>query len=429
MAMKKPSRKARARPDPTRKVAAPRKAAVAKVEPYTAVLRRMAHLIEGARHASARAVNVLMTATYWEIGRRIVEHEQGGSRRAGYGDELIERLSTDLGERFGRGFSQRNLEQMRAFYLRWPIPQTLSAELRAGHQAYPSEGGRTRKAQTPSAELKAARSRSKVQTVSAISSGKEQKRAGTANDIAALHVLSERFPLPWSHYVRLLTVENEKARAFYEAEALRNGWSVRQLDRQVSTRFYERVGASRNKEHMLLSGATKERGDAQDMIREPFLLEFLGLKDEYSESDLEEALITHLEHFLLELGSDFAFVGRQRRLRVGRRWYRIDLLFFHRRLRCLVVIDLKVGGFTHADAGQMNLYLNYAHEHWTQEGENPPVGLILCTEHDDAVAHYTLNNIGNNMMAREYRLALPKEKKLEEAIEKARKRIERLSRS
>ncbi len=427
--MKKPSRKTRTRSIPTRKVAVPRKAAVPKTEPYNAVLHRMAHLIEGARHASARAVNVLMTATYWEIGRRIVEHEQDGKRRAGYGEELIERLSTDLGERFGRGFSQRNLEQMRAFYLRWPIPQTLSAELDAGRLADPPKEGRPRKAQTPSAELKAGRSRKKLQTLSALSSGKAQERAGIANDIATLHVLSERFPLPWSHYVRLLTVEDAKARTFYETEALRNGWSVRQLDRQVSTRFYERVGASRNKERMLLTSASKERTDAQDMIREPFLLEFLDLKDESSENDLEEALITHLEHFLLELGSDFAFIGRQRRLRVGRRWYRIDLLFFHRRLRCLVVIDLKVGGFTHEDAGQMNLYLNYAHEHWTQADENPPVGLILCTEHDDAVAHFTLNNIGNNMMAREYKLALPKEKKLEEAIEKARKRIERLSRS
>ncbi len=239
-----------------------------------------------------------------------------------------------------------------------------------------------------------------------------------------LEQVAEVFPLPWSHYVRLLTVEDDAARRFYEAEALRNGWSVRQLDRQVATRFYERTGASRNKKRMLAKDAGPKEPDTEQELRDPLILEFLGLKDEYSESELEEALVQHLEHFLLELGSEFAFVGRQRRLRIGKEWYRIDLLFFHRRLRCLVVIDLKVGRFTHADAGQMNLYLNYAREHWMHAEENPPVGLILCTEHDDAVARYALNGIGNNVMAREYRLALPKEKKLEEALEKARRMVE-----
>lgn len=239
-----------------------------------------------------------------------------------------------------------------------------------------------------------------------------------------LHTLSEAFPLPWSHYVRMLTVEEADARAFYEQEALRNGWSVRQLDRQIATRFYERAGLSRNKMGMLAKGGKAEEIDVETVIRDPYVLEFLDLKDEYSESDLEEALIERLEHFLLELGGEFTFVGRQRRLRVGKEWYRIDLLFFHRRLRCLVVIDLKVGRFTHEDAGQMNLYLNYVRDHWMNEGENPPVGLILCTEHDDAVARYALNGIGNNVMAREYRIALPKEKKLEQALAKARKAIE-----
>jgi predicted nuclease of restriction endonuclease-like (RecB) superfamily len=219
-------------------------------------------------------------------------------------------------------------------------------------------------------------------------------------------------------------VEDDKARTFYEKQALRNGWSVRQLDRQVATRFYERTGLSRNKARMLTKGVKAEVVDADSVIRDPFMLEFLGLKDEYSESELEEALIQHLEHFLLELGGEFAFVARQRNVRIGKQWYRVDLLFFHRRLRCLVVIDLKVGRYTHEDAGQMNLYLNYAQEHWMQEEENPPVGLVLCTERDDAVAHYSLKGLTNRVMAREYRIALPKEKKLEQAIEKARKAIE-----
>jgi predicted nuclease of restriction endonuclease-like (RecB) superfamily len=381
---------------------------VQKAPPYGSVLRELAGLVDEARHASARAVNALMTATYWEIGRRIVEHEQRGRQRAGYGEELIERLSVDLSERFGRGFGRRNLFLMRGFYLSYPdIVQTVSAQfMDAAHRT-----------DLPKAK------RGKLQTVSA-QLVKPTRHAVIAQQVAMLHTLSEAFPLPWSHYVRLLTVEDEDARAFYEREALRNGWSVRQLDRQIATRFYERTGLSRNKAGMLTKGGKAEVLDTDTVIRDPYVLEFLDLKDEYSESDLEKALIERLEHFLLELGGEFAFVGRQRRLRVGKEWYRIDLLFFHRRLRCLVVIDLKVGRFTHADAGQMNLYLNYVRDHWMNEGENPPVGLILCTEHDDAVARYALNGIGNHVMAREYRIALPKEKKLEQALAKARKAIE-----
>jgi hypothetical protein len=152
--------------------------------------------------------------------------------------------------------------------------------------------------------------------------------------------------------------------------------------------------------------------DPAEEIKDPFVLEFLGLKDEYSESDLEEALIRHLEGFVLELGSDFCFIGRQKRLRIGDEWYRVDLLFFHRRLRCLVIIDLKIGRFTHADAGQMHLYLNYAQEHWVHKDENPPVGLILCAQKDEAVARYALEGLPNKVMASEYRTALPGEKEL-----------------
>lgn len=178
---------------------------------------------------------------------------------------------------------------------------------------------------------------------------------------------------------------------------------------------------------MLKKGATSKAGEqlspAEEM-KDPFILEFLGLKDEYSESDLEEALIRELETFLLELGGDFTFVGRQKRLRVGDEWYRIDLLFFHRKLRCLVVIDLKLGKFTHADAGQMHLYLNYAREHWTNEGENPPVGVILCTQKDMAIVHYTLENLPNKVLAAEYRTTLPAEKTLVAELETKRRLLE-----
>lgn len=362
---------------------------------YDSVLADMVGLLESARLASARTVNAIMTATYWEIGRRIVECEQGGKGRAAYGEELLKRLSADLTRRFGRGFSRQNLQQMRQFYLTYPpdrICQTVSGESAI------------------------------CQTASGVSvDGPEPSAKSGLRRIAAC------FPLPWSHYVRLLSVEKPEAREFYEAEALRCGWSVRQLDRQISTLFYERTLLSKNKAAMLRKGERPVPEDAvtpEDEIKDPVVLEFLGLKDEYSETDLEEALIRHLEGFLLELGGDFTFVARQRRLRVGDAWYRVDLLFFHRRLRCLVVIDLKVGPFTHADAGQMHLYLNYARRHWTHPDENPPVGLILCAERDDAVARYALEGLPNKVLAAEYRTALPDEKSLAAEVARTRRLLE-----
>ena len=365
---------------------------------YAGLVTGIAELLDSARHISARAVNAVMTATYWEIGRRIVEFEQGGKSRAEYGEELLNRLSTDLTARFGRGFSRFNLGRFRAFYLAIPTGQiraTLSLK-----------SGESSKRATPSLE-----------------SGQPQiSHTLSANsDVAAL---TARFPLPWSHYVRLLSVDNPQARSFYETEALRGGWSVRQLDRQISTLFYERTALSRDKAAMLKKGGRAKPEDCvtpEEEIKDPLILEFLGLKDEYSESQLEEALIQHLETFLLELGGDFAFVGRQRRLRIGDEWYRVDLLFFHRRLRCLVIIDLKLGKFTHADAGQMHLYLNYAREHWTQPGENPPVGLILCAQKDSSLAHYALENLPNKVLATEYKVALPAEKMLAAEIDRTRK--------
>jgi predicted nuclease of restriction endonuclease-like (RecB) superfamily len=348
-----------------------------------------------------------MTATYWEIGPRVVEFEQGGQDRSQYGSKLLERLSADLTSRFGRGFSVINLRQMRRFYLLWPtgqIRQTLSVEFAESQPRPPDD----RKGQTAS-------------VVSPILQTASEESGISLADLA------RRFSLPWSHYVLLLKVEKPEARAFYEFEARRNGWSVRQLERQITTLFYERTLASRNKGAMLKKGALPKAGEAmspEEEIKDPFVLEFLGLKDEYSESDLEEALIRELETFLLELGGDFAFVGRQKRLRIGAEWYRLDLLFFHRKLRCLIVIDLKLGKFTHADAGQMHLYLNYAQEHWTNAGENPPVGLILCTQKDMAVVHYALENLPNKVLAAEYRTTLPDEKMLAAELEAKRRLLE-----
>jgi len=225
----------------------------------------------------------------------------------------------------------------------------------------------------------------------------------------------------------LLSVKNDNARRFYEAEALRGGWSVRQLDGQINSQFYERTALSRNKATMLSKGEkamAEDRVLPEEEIRDPYVLEFLGLKNEYSETELEEARIRHLETFLLELGSDFCFVGRQNRLRIGDEWYRMDLLFFHHRLRCLVIIDLKIGQFTRADAGQMHLYLTYARERWVHEGENPPDGLILCARKDEAVGRYALEGLPNKVPASEYRTVLPDEKELAAEIERTQALLE-----
>lgn len=339
---------------------------------YSAVHSEIVLLLDVARNAAARTVNALMTATYWEIGRRIVEFEQGGSDRAGYGEALIARLSEDLTVKFGRGFSRQNLQQMRSFYLTWSTKAIC---------------------QTPSGES------------------------------LDLTDLASTFPLPWSAYVRLLSVKNESARSFYEAETLRCGWSVRQLDRQVNSQFYERTLLSENKAAMLQQAELPVLSDSvtpEQALKDPFVLEFLNLKDEYSESELEDALIQHLADFLMELGDDFAFVGRQRRLRLDDSWFRVDLLFFHRRLKCLIVIDLKVGKFSYADAGQMHMYVNYAKEHWMKSGENPPIGLILRADKGAAEAHYALDGLPNKVLAAEYQMVLPNEQLLVNEIEKTR---------
>lgn len=359
---------------------------------YVAVHTDIIALLESARRAAARSVNALMTASYWEIGRRIVEFEQDGQERAARGQQLLLRLSKDLGQRFGRGFSVDNLEQMRLFYQAYP-PQRISETLSRNNP----QGLATSQSETPSRNIT-----------------REQ--------------LAQAMPLSWSHYVRLVRgTRSVEEREFYEAEAMRGGWSVRQLDRQIGSQFYTRALLSKNKRAMLEKGSQAQPGDAlapDEAVKDPYVLEFLNLKDEYSESDLEDALIHRLEDFLLELGSDFTFVGRQRRLRIDESWFRVDLLFFHRRLRCLVIIDLKLGELSHADVGQMHMYCNYAREHWTLPDENPPVGLILCARAKSALARYALDGLPNKVMAAEYQTVLPDVKLLEAELDKTRRELE-----
>ena len=339
---------------------------------YEQLLSNISELVDTARTHTVRSVNAIMTATYWSIGQHIVEFEQKGQERADYGEAVLEQLASDLSRHYERGFSVRNLHNMRLFYLTYKnISQTLSAKSQLA-------------------------------------------------DIAG------HFRLPWSSYVRLISIEDDNARTFYEQEALRNGWSKRQLDRQISSQFYTRTLLSKNKADMLEKGTVPDKDDQmtpEQEIKDPFVLEFLDLKDEYSESDLEQALIERLEEFLMELGGDFTFVGRQRRLRIDDEWFRVDLVFYHRRLRCLVLIDLKIGKFSHADAGQMHMYLNYARDHWTHSDENPPVGLILCAEKGDAIVKYALEGLPNTVLAAQYKTQLPDEQILIEELRRQQQRI------
>ena len=364
---------------------------------YTGFLSGVLGLFDAGRRTAARAVNAVLTATYWEVGRRIVEFEQGGKGRAGYGEALLTRLAGDLTARHGRGFSRQNLQQMRGFYLGWEICQTPSGifaarvKLPAGPDAPTLLSSAIPVPTDPAAALPAA------------------------------------FPLPWSHYVRLLSLDDPQARHFYEQEAVRGGWSVRQLARQVNAQFYERTLLSKNKAAMLTKGQVRTAADAvtvDEQIRDPFVLEFLNLRDEYAESDLEDALVRHLEAFLLELGGDFTFVGRQKRLRLDDKWFKVDLVFFHRALRCLLLLDLKIGEFDHADAGQMNMYLNYAKEHWVRAGENPPVGLILCAKKGHDEARYALGGLDNKVLTATYRTTLPDAAVLVAEVERTRRMLE-----
>jgi len=331
-----------------------------QIDGYEAVLNEIAAELDNVRRQVARAVNSAMTSTYWEIGRRIVELEQRGQTRSElYGRQILDRLSADLSKRFGRGFSRPSLYRFRAFYLMKDIVST---------------------------------------------------------------PLRQSFPLSWSHYLLLMAVHDPSARAFYEDATIRHSWSRKKLDRQISTNSYERMQLSKNKAAYLKKIGTTMPDDAvsaEAEIKDHFVTEFLDLKDDYSESDLEQALINDLENFLLELGNDFTFWARQKPCRIGDDLFRVDLVFYHRRLRCLVLIDLKIDKLSHADVGQMNLYVNYAKEHWTNPDENHPVGLILCAAKSEAVAKYALANLPH-IKAREYQHTLPDPQLLEDRLRHSR---------
>jgi len=326
----------------------------------------IAELLRSARQEVIRTVNRTMVLTYFEIGRRIVEEEQEGKERAAYGKGLIVNLSEMLTTEFGKGFSSTNLKQMKSFYLAYQKGQTVSDESTKGQTA------------------------------------------------------SDEFPLSWSHYIKLMRIDDVDERNFYEIEAHKNNWSVRELNRQYDSALYTRLVLSRDKTQLKeLSEKGLIINKPEDAIKDPYILEFLGLPEQsnYSESELEQELIDKLENFLLELGRGFAFVARQKRITLDGDHFRIDLVFYHRILQCFVLIDLKIGKLKHQDIGQMQMYVNYYDREIRMEAENPTIGIILCQYKSEAVVEYTLPEGNEQIFASKYKTTLPSKEELKLWIE------------
>lgn len=354
-----------------------------KTDGLAPLIAEVRNLILSARRGAASVVDTFQVLTNFEIGRRIVEHEQQGKKRAAYGDLLMLTLAERLTEEFGRGFSRRNLDSMRRFYLVYS-------------DRLPRIG------QKPSAQLLSG----KTPKSSRISSGElapieiwQKPSAKSTNP----------FTLSWSHYVELLTIKDAGERSFYEIESTNSGWSLPELRRQKASCVYERLALSRDKAGIKrLAREGQIITKPEDLFKEPLVLEFLGLNERasYSESDLESALISHLEQFLLELGKGFLFEARQKRFTFDGDHYFLDLVFYNRLLRCYVVIDLKLDKLTHQDLGQMQMYVNYYDREMKLPEENPTIGLLICKEKKDAVVKLTLPK-GTNIHAKEYQLYLP----------------------
>jgi len=340
------------------------------------LIEQVRTLVQSARRTAVANVNTLQVLTNFGIGRLIVEHEQKGQDRAAYGKETLKHLAVNLTAEFGRGFSERNLEYMRKFFLIWKnrAPQI---------------------SQKPSAKLP--------------SSVRVQTPPGTS---------SVPFNLSWSHYVLLLSIRDEQERCFYEVESAQSGWSVPELKRQVNASLYERLALSRNKTRIRkLAEEGHIATGPSDMLKDPYVLEFLGLEDKpaYSETDLESAILGKLQHFLLELGKGFLFEARQKRFTFDEDHFFVDLVFYNRLLQCYVLLDLKIGKLTHQDLGQMQMYVNYFDRHVKREGEHPTVGIILCKKKRDALVKITLPKDAN-IFASEYKLYLPSKDDLRQRL-------------
>jgi predicted nuclease of restriction endonuclease-like (RecB) superfamily len=346
------------------------------------LIHEIRDLIQSARLAVVHSVDLIHVLTNFEIGRRIVEHEQGGEERAEYGKALLKELSAALTEEFGRGFSEDNLSLMRRFFLTYKDNPKISET--ASGKFLPEL-----KRQIPSDILQ------KSETVS-----RKSLFSGTS---------PLPFTLSWSHYVFLIGIKDASERSFYEIEATGQGWSLRELKRQFNSGLFERLALSRDKDGVKKLAAEGQLiARPEDLLKEPYVLEFLGLdeKEKYSESDLESAIIDKLEQFLLELGKGFLFEARQKRFTFDEEHFFVDLVFYNRLLRCYVLIDLKIGKLAHGDLGQMQMYVNYFDRSVKLDEESPTVGIVLCKKKHDALVEITLPKDAN-IHAREYQLYLP----------------------
>lgn len=349
---------------------------------------RIASIIEQARGNVARTINTAMVQAYWHIGRELVETEQGGESRASYGEGLLKRLSERLVRQFGNGFGLSNLKQIRKFYLVFPNGSTIG--------------------QTASNLLQ-----------------KGQTASGLLPSAAFAQTLS------WSHYVVLTRIANDQARSFYEIEAAREAWSVRELERQIGALLFERLTKNKNPDEVrTLAQAGQSVVKPGDVIKDPFVLEFLDLQERphFQERDLEQAIIDRLEAFLLELGRGFCFVGRQKRLTVDGDHFYVDLVFYNRLLRCFVLVDLKLGKLTHQDLGQMMMYVNYFDRTQRADHEAKTVGIVLCSDANQAMVKITLPEDNDQIVASTYQLYLPSEAELQAELAKEREEAERMLR-
>jgi predicted nuclease of restriction endonuclease-like (RecB) superfamily len=357
------------------------------------LLAEIRELIRSARTAVVHSVDLIQVITNFEIGRQIVEHEQQGAERAEYGKALLKELSFDLTAEFGRGFSRSNLQSMRKFYLAY------SDRL-------------LEKCQMPSGKLS-------IPELSLITSGKLTVNAPFLLNRQMLSgKFSGVFKLSWSQYVFLISIDSRDERQFYEIEAAENGWTLPELRRQFDSGLYERLALSRDKDEVRkLAREGQVIANPEDLLKEPYILEFLGLdeKTKYSETDLESAIIDNLEHFLLELGKGFLFEARQRRFTFDEEHFFVDLVFYNRLLRCYVIIDLKIGKLTHQNLGQMQMYVNYFDRFVKLEDERPTIGIILCRKKHDALVEITLPGDAN-IHAREYQLYLPDKELLRQKL-------------
>ena len=355
------------------------------------LFQQVVELLQNARHQVLRTVNSTMVCTYFEIGRMIVEEEQSGKDRAEYGKQILKGLSDELKKEFGKGFSIDNLENMRKFYLAYSISESLTRILQITNS--PS-------LMTNSESVKL----EEIQTTKTQS-------------------LISFFKLTWTHYVFLMRIEDEKERRFYEIESEKYNWSVRELKRQYDSALYTRLALSRDKEGVLkLSEQGQIIEKPKDIIKDPYILEFLGLPElhQYSESELEEEIINKLENFLLELGHGFTFVARQQRITFDDKHFRIDLVFYNRILKSFVLIDLKIGELKHQDLGQMQMYVNYYDREKRLEDENKTIGIVLCQNKSDLVVEYTLPENNEQIFASKYKTVLPSKEDLIKLISESK---------